>query len=795
MLKYRVYEVARDLNVKSKEISDFIEKYFKETKKHMAFLTEEELNFIFDYYTQKNSVKDLTEYFSTRKKTSPKVDLKVSQRSGVNEETTHNKKNSLKEKVVTNKKPLFISRNDLKASLQKFNFLPKKPNVKINNSNSAAKTPLYSRRVIDTRSSHVDIERYNEKYDRLASEKVKVDNIIKKQKITQRYQQRFRYRSSKRETESERLKRIALERKAKPITISIPEKIIVSELAFRLKATVSEVIKKLIDMGVMAAANDEIDFDIASLVAMEFHAKVEREVFVTIEEKIIDTSKDSSEDLKLRAPIVVVMGHVDHGKTSLLDAIRNENVATSESGGITQHIGAYCVKSSTGDITFIDTPGHEAFTTMRNMGAKVTDIAILVVAADDGVMPQTVEAISHAKEAKVPIIVAINKIDKEGADPERIKQQITEHGLVPEEWGGDIPCVEISAKTKKNLSSLLDVISLIAELKELKANPNRSAKGTIIEAKIDKGRGPIATVLVQNGTLYVGNLVVAGSCIARIRTMFDCKGKHLKKAGPSVPVEIAGFTGIPSGGDVLNVVSDERLAKELVQQRKSKEKEKRFGSQTKVTLDNLFNQIELSDVKELKVIIKADVQGSAEALKQSFLALSNDEIHVNVIHYAAGDINESDIMLANASNAVVIGFNVKADNLAEKTAKFYNIKIRFYDVIYDSVDYIRNIVKKMKKIEFKEVISGHAECRHIYNITGVGTILGSYVIDGIIKRNSSVRVLRGDSVIAECKISSLKRFKDDVKEVAKGYECGLRLENFNSAKKGDIFEAFSLEEQ
>lgn len=516
-----------------------------------------------------------------------------------------------------------------------------------------------------------------------------------KQKFTQRSQQRGKSRSAKRETEKERLERIAAERKAKPITVSIPDEITVGELALRLKATAAEVIKKLFMMGTMVTVNDVIDFDTASLAAMEFHAKVEKEVVVTIEERIIDDSEDDDDNLVTRAPVVVVMGHVDHGKTSILDAIRHANVTSTEAGGITQHIGAYRVNVNGNDITFLDTPGHEAFTTMRARGAQVTDIAILVVAADDGIMPQTVEAINHAKAAGVSIIVAINKMDKISADPERVKQQLTEYGLVPEEWGGDVPVIPVSAHTKEGLDDLLEMVTLVAEIKELKANPDRPAKGTVIEARLDKGRGPIASVLVQNGTLRVGDIIVAGTAVGRVRAMTNEKGEKVKEAGPSFPVEITGLDDVPSGGDIFNAVSDERLARELVEQRKEKQKEEQWGNQTKVTLDNLFDQMQLGEVKELKVIVKADVQGSVEAVRQSLEKLSNDEVRVNVIHGGVGAIRESDVMLASASNAIIVGFNVRPDPVAAENAERDGVDMRLYRVIYDCIEEIQSAMKGM----------------------------------------------------------------------------------------------------
>lgn len=650
------------------------------------------------------------------------------------------------------------------------------------------------KKIIDTRAAVVDVERYNEKYDRLASEKIKTENTVRKQKITQRSQQRGKPRNSRKETEAERLKRIAAERKSKPITVTIPDEITVSELALRLKATAAEVIKKLFLMGTMVTVNDVIDFDTASLAAMEFHAKVEKEVVVTIEERIIDDSEDDDENLVPRAPVVVVMGHVDHGKTSLLDTIRHTNVTQSEAGGITQHIGAYRVKINDRDITFLDTPGHEAFTTMRARGAQVTDIAILVVAADDGIMPQTIEAINHAKAAGVSVIVAINKIDKEGANPELVKQQLTEYELVPEEWGGDTPCIPVSAKTKQGIEDLLEMVILVADMKELKANPDRAAKGTVIEARLDKGRGTVATMLVQNGTLHVGDTIVAGTAVGRVRAMTNDKGEKVESAGPSYPVEITGLDDVPSGGDIFNAVSDERLARELVEQRKAQQKEEQFSRQTRVTLDNLFDQMQLGDVKELKLIVKADVQGSVEAVRQSLEKLSNDEVRVHVIHGGVGAISESDVMLANASNAIIVGFNVRPDPVAAENAETEGVDMRLYRVIYDCIEEIEAAMKGLLAPKTREVQLGRAECRNVIKVKNVGFIAGSYVLSGKVARNANVRVVRDGVVIAEDRVVSLQRFKDAVKEVAAGYECGIGLEHFNDLKEGDIFEAYVIEE-
>ena len=574
----------------------------------------------------------------------------------------------------------------------------------------------------------------------------------------------------------------------------MPDEITVGEFALRLKATSAEVIKKLMANGVFATINDTIDFDTAVLIADEFHAKVEKEVVVTIEDRIIDDSEDDDANLVPRAPVVVVMGHVDHGKTSILDAIRHANVTAGEAGGITQHIGAYRVNIDGKDITFLDTPGHAAFTTMRARGAMVTDIAVLVVAADDGIMPQTVEAINHAKAAGVSIIVAINKMDKPAANPDLVKQQLTEYELVPEEWGGDVPCIPVSAHTKMGIDDLLEMILLVAEMKELKANPDRAAKGTVIEARLDKGRGPVATVLVQNGTLHTGDIVVAGTTVGRIRAMMNERGERVKSAGPSVPVEVTGLNEVPVGGDTFNAVSDERLARELVEQRLTEQKEEMFNSQTKVTLDNLFEQMKEGEMKELKVIVKADVQGSVEAVRQSLEKLSNDEVRVHVIHGAVGAISESDVMLANASNAIIVGFNVRPDPVAEENAKRDGVDMRLYRIIYDCIEEIESAMKGMLAPKYREVFLGKAECREVYKITNVGMVIGGHVTSGKIVRGAQVRLVRDGIIGADDKIASLRRFKDDVKEVQDGYDCGITLERFSDIKLGDILEAYEMEE-
>ena len=659
--------------------------------------------------------------------------------------------------------------------------------------------PSQQRHMVDTRGTYVDLDKYNERYEQIAPQGRggRNDNMAaKKQKITQKSQQRNRQQHSgkQRESEAEKLKRLELERARKQqLKVMIPDTIVVSELASRLKVQVRDVMKKLMGLGVMATINEEIDFDTASLVAEELGAKVEHEVIVTIEERLITDEEDPEEMLEERCPVVVVMGHVDHGKTSILDCIRHANVTASEAGGITQHIGAYQVKHEGKTITFLDTPGHEAFTSMRARGANITDIAILVVAADDGIMPQTIESIHHAKAAGVSIIVAINKMDKEGANPERIKQQLTEHELVCEEWGGDTICVPVSAKTGMGIDELLENVLLVSEVRELKANPNRRAKGTVIEARLDKGRGPIATILVQNGTLHTGDVIIAGTSVGKVRVMTNHKGKVVKEAGPSVPVEITGLAEVPSAGDIFNAVEDERLARELVEQRKHEAKEEQFRNYHKVTLDNLFSQIAEGEMKELAIIVKADVQGSVEAVTQSLERLTNDEVRVKVIHGAVGAISESDVMLATASNAIIVGFNVRPMPVAAETAARDGVDIRLYRIIYDAIEEITTAMKGMLAPKFREVDNARIEVRQVWRINGK-TAAGCYVLDGKVNRNCQIRVVRDGIIIADDKIDSLRRFKDDVKEVASGYECGVSLEKYADIKEGDILEAYTVEE-
>ncbi len=828
MIKYKLEDLAKDLNMQAKDIAEMIKERFKTVKKPSTLLTDEELNYIFEKVTSEKSVSSFDKYFASKQKASAPKQEKAEKNDKKDKTEKQDKKDKFEKsdrKDKSDRKEKFEKRFDKKdksekqdkkekfakqdkKSEQKADKKPKiqdkkpvqtvQPVQKSVESDSVNETTVsFERRnrVVDTRQSNVDIERYNEKYDRLASEKMhNVNNVQNKQKINQRSQQKGKPKNSRKETEQERLRRIEKDRKTKPITVLIPDEITVGELALRLKARAGEVIGKLMGFGVMASVNEVIDFDTASLVALEFHARIEKENVETIEEKIIDDSDDDDTNLITRSPVVVVMGHVDHGKTSLLDAIRHAHVTSTEAGGITQHIGAYRVNINDREITFLDTPGHEAFTTMRARGAQVTDIAILVVAADDGIMPQTIEAINHAKAAGVSIIVAANKIDKPGADVMRVMTQLMEHEIVPEDFGGDTPVIPVSAHTKQGIDELLEMVLLVADMKELKANPDRAAKGTVIEARLDKGRGPVATVLVQNGTLKVGDIIVAGTTVGRVRAMTDDNGNKVQSAGPSVPVEITGLDDVPTGGDVFNAVSDERLARELVDQRKTAQKEEKFNARTKVTLDNLFDQMKLDDMKELKIIVKADVQGSVEAVRQSLEKLSNEEIRVNVIHSGVGAIRESDVMLASASNAIIVGFNVRPDSVAEENAKNDGVDIRLYRIIYDCIEEIQSAMKGMLAPKFKEIILGKVEVRQTYKITNVGLVSGSYVLSGKVVRGASVRVVRDGIVIADDKIASLQRFKDSVKEVAQGFECGITLERFADIKEGDIFEVYQMEQ-
>ncbi len=773
--KYKLHEAAKDFGVSAKKLTDILSKYFEGEKKSQTALEEKELDVLFDVLTAETAVDSLDSYFAMQK--------------------TADEKPKAEKKGKTEKKPSAgKSATDKPASGSTASEKPKKEKDKDRPMQSRTKGAV---RHVDTRAGNVELDKYNERYENIAPVSDRAnDNTVRKQKLKQKSQQYRKQgmRSRKRETEKERMARIAAERAKKQIKITVPEEITVGDLAALLKMTAAEVIKKLFSLGQMATVNEVIDYDTAEIVATELGAKVEKEVVVTIEERIIDDTVDDEANLQPRDPVVVVMGHVDHGKTSILDAIRNTAVTETEAGGITQHIGAYRVDVDGQKITFLDTPGHAAFTSMRARGAQATDIAVLVVAADDGIMPQTVEAINHAKAANVSIIVAINKMDKPGATTDKIMQQLTEYELIPEEWGGDVICVPVSAKTHMNIDKLLESILLVAEMKELKANPNRAGKGIVIEARLDKGRGPVATLLVQNGTLNAGDTIVAGMSVGRVRVMTNDRGQRVEHSGPAVPVEITGLVDVPQAGDTFDAVSDERLARELVEQRKREAKEEEFNQFHKVTLDNLFASINQGEMKELNIIVKADVQGSVEAVRQNLEKLSNEEVKVKVIHGGVGAVSESDVMLANASNAIIVGFNVRPDPVAAEVAERDGIDMRMYRIIYDCIEEIEAAIKGMLAPKFREVILGRIEVRNVFKLSSSGMIAGSYVLDGKVTRNAQIRVVRDGIVIAEDAISSLKRFKDDVKEVAQGYECGIGLEKFNDLKEGDIFEAFVMEE-
>ena len=792
--KVKLSDVARDLQIPTQELIGFYQERDEKgnTKKGVTGLTPEEINLALEYYSQKTQVDSLDAYFASKDKPKSKQEKKSGDKKPADKKPA-DKKNSDKkpaEKKTADKKPADKKPQPEKKAEEKKpaapqaqkHEKPKKQQAKAQKHGerlhvevemaSADSITTEKRRTVDTRGSYVDLDKYNQRYEQIApASKYTNDRYsTKKQKINQKSAQRNKQRySSKRETEQDKLRRLELERARKQqLRVRIPDVITVGELATRLKVTATEVIKKLMMLGVMATINEEIDFDTASLVAEELGAKVEHEVIVTIEDRLIDED-DDAEDTEERCPVVCVMGHVDHGKTSILDRIRNAHVTAGEAGGITQHIGAYQVRYEGKDITFLDTPGHEAFTAMRARGANITDIAILVVAADDGIMPQTVESINHAKAAGITVIVAINKMDKEGANPDRIKEELTKYGMVCEEWGGDVICVPVSAKTGEGIDDLLENILLVAETSELKANPDRRAKGTVVEARLDKGRGPIATLLVQNGTLHVGDVIIAGTAVGRVRVMTNDKGQAVESAGPSVPVEITGLAEVPEAGDTFNAVEDERLARELVEQRKHEAKQAKFNEYQKVTLDNLFSQIEQGEMKELSLIVKADVQGSVEAVTQSLEKLSNDEVRVRVIHGGVGGIKESDVMLASASNAIIIGFNVRPDQTAEEIAARDKVDIRTYRVIYDAIEEIETAMKGMLAPKFREVVMGRIEVRQVYKISNVGAVAGAYVLNGKVTRQCEIRVVRDGIVIAEDKMSSLKRFNDDVKEVGESY--------------------------
>mgnify|MGYP000221445395 CR=1 FL=1 len=899
--KYRVNELAKDLNIPVSEITDVVQEYFGVQKKSQASLSEDELSVVLEKYSQSNQVKNFNSYFAsaskpktekkeekpaekpakkaekkpepnkeadkaekvqaksetkTEAKPEAKPEIKTETKSEAKPEIKAESKPEAKSDKPADRKPMGDrndrkpygdrqqgdrkpygdrqqgdrkpygdrqqgdrkpygdrrndTRNDRRDNKPAQQTAPAQPVIDLANIKTNAPPTKHVKgeavqrgeqvtKHVDTRGSYVNLDKYNEKYETIAStesgNRRQNDAYTKKQKISQKSQKGKQQFSKKKETEAQKLKRLELEKaRKKQLEIQVPDEIVVSELASRLKVTAADVIKKLFSLGVMVTINQSVDYDTACIVAEEFGAKVTKEVVVSIEERLFEEVEDTEENLQPRSPVVVVMGHVDHGKTSLLDRIRHANVTSGEAGGITQHIGAYRVKAGGRDITFLDTPGHEAFTAMRARGALATDIAILVVAADDGIMPQTVEAINHAKAANLSIIVAINKMDKPTANPDKVKQELTEHGLVCEEWGGDVICVPVSAKTGEGIDELLEMVNLTADVLELKANPDRLAKGVVIEARIDKGRGPIATVLVQTGTLHTGDTIIAGTAVGRVRVMRDDKGKAVKEAGPSVPVEIMGLAEVPSAGDDFAAVEDEKLARELVEKRKFDAKEEQFKLYKKVSLDNLFSQIEEGSMKKLPIIVKADVQGSVEAVSQSLSKLSNEEVKVEVIHGAVGAVTESDVMLAKASGAIIVGFNVRPNPAAADNAKRDGVDIRLYRVIYDAIEEIETAMKGMLAPKYREVDTGRVEVRQVMKLSSVGVVAGSYVLDGKVQRNGEVRVVRDGIIVAVDKIAGLRRFKDDVKEVAAGYECGITLEKFTDIKDGDIFEAFVTEE-
>ena len=782
VIKVKVSDVAKDLGKQNKDIIELLSAYCDgPAKKAGTVLTENELNVVFDKITQENSVKNFDSYFASKKQDAKKESKK-----------SKPAKNSEKDK----------KRQSQAAILQMAEQAAKRAEEKAKKKAEQAPQARTKgeARHIDTRVNNVDLEKYNQKYEDIAPAS-NMNDYQKKQKLNQKSKQYRKKRPqgmrarSKKETEAQRLARIAEQRKKQQIKITVPEEITVGELASRLRMTATEVIKALMKLGMMVNVNEVIDYDTAEIVATELGAKVEKEVVVTIEEQIIEEDNENDENAIPRPPVVCVMGHVDHGKTSILDAIRNTDVTSTEAGGITQAIGAYqVVTPDKQTITFLDTPGHAAFTAMRARGAMATDIAVLVVAADDGIMPQTIEAINHAKAAGVEIIVAINKMDKEGANPDRVMQQLTEHELVPEEWGGDVICVPVSAKTKMGIDKLLETINLVAEMLELKANPDRSAKGVVIEAKLDKGRGPIATLLVQNGTLKSGDIIVAGTAVGKVRAMTDYRGRKLNEAGPSVPVEIMGLDQAPMSGDLFNAVSDEKLARKLVEQRKEEAKEEEFKAFQKVTLDTLFDTLQDGEIKELNIIFMADVKGSVVAVKQSLLKIENDEVRVKIIHGAVGTVNESDVMLATASNAIIVGFAVDVDPVAKDSAERDGVEIKTYDIIYDAIEDIENAMRGMRAPKYRDVDTGTVEVREVFKISSAGTVAGSLVTSGTIRRDGKVRVIRNGKQIADAELANLKRFKDEVKEVSSGYECGITLKDFDDIKQGDILEVYIVEE-
>ena len=800
--KYKIADVAKDFGISAKRAIDTVAAVTGETRKPGGTFEESEVNGLLEALTRETAVDSLEEYLASGKKQSePKPAPKKAEAKP--------QPAKKQEKPAAEAKPQPEARKPQPRKPERPAERRKEKSVTMQElaADTGIKKPVTTEQVqvnraqvqVDTRTVDVNVDKFSARYDDLADSrnmpsKRKKQPAGNKQKFQNRNKNRNPYQR-RRETEAERLQRIQLEKaRNAQLKITIPDEITVSELATRLKQNVAKVVAKFMQMGEMHAASDVVDFDSAALVAEEFHAKVEREVHVSIEERLFVQEEDAAEDLKARPPVVVVMGHVDHGKTSILDAIRKTNVTAGEAGGITQAIGAYQVKANDSVITFLDTPGHEAFTAMRARGANMTDIAVLVVAADDGIMPQTIESINHAKAAGVKLIVAVNKMDKPTANPERVKEQLTQYEIVPEDWGGETACIPTSAATGMGISELLERIALEAEVMELKANPNRRGKGAVIEARLDKGQGPVATLLVQNGTLHKGDCLIAGTAVGRVRTMRDDKGREITEAGPSTPVEITGLTEVPEAGELFEAVEDEKLARELADKRTNEAKERQFASYTKVTLDNLFDQMAANDMKELPIVVKADVQGSAEAVKQSLEKLSNEEVRVRVIHAGVGAVSKSDVSLADASNAIIIGFNVRPDAVAKAEAEQTGVEMRMYRVIYDAINDVSDAMKGMLAPKVREVALGEAQVRQVYKISSVGMVAGCRVTSGKITRDAQLRLVRDGIVICEDAIASLRRFKDDVKEVAEGFECGITLEKFSDIKEGDVFECFKMEE-
>ena len=835
--KYKVTDIAKDFGISTKKVIETFAELTGETRKTGATFEENEVNALMEALTRETAVKDLGEYLASgkepqpvkqetkkpeakpqAKKEAPKPEAaKPQPKQPKQPEAPKAEPKAEQAKPAQNAQPKAAQpkpvqqekrndkRNDNKQAEKRSE---KRVTMQELASETGIKEPVATEQVkvdraqvsVDTRTVDVNVDKFSARYDDLADSrnmpsKRKNQPTGKKEKFNNRNNRRGQQFGRRRETEAERLQRIQLEKaRNAQLKISIPDEITVGELATRLKQSAAKVVAKFMQMGEMHAISDVVDFDTAALIAEEFHAKVEHEVHVSIEERLFVQEEDNAADLVERPPVVVVMGHVDHGKTSILDAIRKTNVTKGEAGGITQAIGAYQVKSNDSVITFLDTPGHEAFTSMRARGANMTDIAVLVVAADDGIMPQTIESINHAKAANVKLIVAINKMDKPTANPERVKEQLTKYEIVPEDWGGDVACIPVSAVTGMGISDLLERIVLEAEVMELKANPSRRGKGAVVEARLDKGQGPIATLLVQNGTLHKGDCLIAGTAVGRVRTMRNDKGQEITEAGPSTPVEITGLTEVPEAGELFEAVEDERLARELADKRTAEAKEKQFAAYTKVTLDNLFDEMAANDMKELPIIVKADVQGSAEAVKQSLEKISNDEVRVRVIHAGVGAISKSDVSLADASNAIIIGFNVRPDAVAKAEAEQTGVEMRMYRVIYDAINDVSDAMKGMLAPKVREVALGEAQVRQVYKISSVGTVAGCRVTDGKITRDAQLRLVRDGIVICEDSIASLKRFKDDAKEVAAGFECGITLAKFQDIKEGDVFECFKMEE-